>query len=364
MKLAVAKIGANITFSTGNSSAANADILYFLRQLDIGEHDITIVTHHTRNTLIPKRMKFLEIATLEVNDLKGFDALLVFNGSINFFGGVCDPNLLALYSFMNKTDLPIVYVNTDGQLPFKQLWPLIWKRTWAANLNELDYYVPPEQVCYLTQFRDLRKVDYLIRHQSACVQTREFYHYPIAQTIFAKREKYFKPNPVPWNDRPYNLVFGGATRNTHKRKRIEHYYNLKTALLFGNLRGVKTPKATTQGKCSYQHFIKMMMKGKATVIIGDEFYENNNFSLRYYESLLADCVTFIDRRMDEELIFYGGVASSWLYITSPMQIKDVLNDPYVYEDWLDCKNMVFNRYNEDQQRVILVETIKQCADLT
>lgn len=358
MRLAVMKIGANITFSPNNASAANADILYFLRQLEIDDHDITIVTHRTRNTKIPKRLKFLEIAVAEVDDFKDTDAILLFNGSINFFGGACDPNLLAMYRLLNKLNKPIIFVQTDGQLYFKQLWPSIHKREWAQGLHASEFWVDTQKVVYLTQGRDHTKLDRLLTTKPDAIIPEEYVHYPIAQTILAKHDKFIPKNETPFGLKHYDLGFGGATRNTYKRKRIEHYYNRDNTLLFGNLRGVKAPKAKMQAKCSYQHFIRMMMMCKATVIVGDEFYENNYFTLRMYESLLADCITFIDHRMDSEHRFYG-LSDEWLYVTKP---ADLHIDAGHYILFKEVKDRVLRSYNEELERQRLVARIERCID--
>jgi len=131
MKLAICKIGANITFSKNNASAANGDILYFIRQLEIKDHDITFVTKKTRNTRLPPLSEFISV--LDEPSLDDFDAILVFNGSLNFFGGQESKETLSLYRTLAKTKTNIIYINTDGALPFKQLWPSIHKREWAKN---------------------------------------------------------------------------------------------------------------------------------------------------------------------------------------------------------------------------------------
>ena len=355
MRLAIMKIGANITFSSNNASAANADILYFLRQINVDDHDITIITHRTRNTFIPKKIRFLEINTHP--NLNEFDAVIVFNGSVNFFGGAMDPNLLAIYSALHECDIPIIYLQTDGALPFKQLWPLIWKREWAQDLNKEDYYIEPEQVCYMTQGRDMNALNQLILSKKELVQTTNLEHYPHARCILAKHEQYIKPNPIPFEDRKYELGFGGYVRNTYKRKRIEHYFNAEDNLLFGNLRGVRAPLARMQGKCSYQQFIKMMHQCKGTVIIGDEYYCDNYITLRFYECLLADCITFIDHRLDTYHYMYG--EDNELYVVHP---NGIYVDYRMYDIFQECKRNVFSFYNFEHAREELIGVIQQCQD--
>jgi hypothetical protein len=351
MKIAICKIGANITFSSGNKSAANADILYFLRQLEIDDHEVSIHTHKTRNTLIPKRLGFKEIQ--ETQSFDSYDKVLVFNGSINFFGGIPDHNLFALYRALAKTTLcPIIYVNTDGALPFKQLWPVIRHREWAKDMTAIDYHIDEDNVHYFTQGRNAKKMLNLVNSKPENIVPAGFNHYPLYQMILAKHEKFFKPNPTLFEFRRYDLGFGGYTRNTYKRKRIEHYYNTKhnTTLLFGNLRGVKAPNTTIRPKVSYQQFIREMWQCRATVIIGDQFYEDNFFTLRMYESLLADNIVFIDERLDPDHDFYKGDYE--FYVNSP---NELVIDSKTYLDWSRHKRAILASYDWDTERDYLVD---------
>lgn len=327
MKIALMKGGANITFSANNRSAANADILYALRTINPREHECTIVTHRTRNTLIPKPLQFAEVQTLE--SLDDFDVVLIFNFSINFFGGAEDPNLMAMYKLWSKTRTPLVYVQTDGQLPFRQVWDSIWKRDWSSNYTEEEVYVDPMNVHYLTQGRDLAKVGTSLKKKPDMIFPRSINHFPWERTILAKHEKFFGQTPLEWTERPYDLIFGGATRNSHKRKLIEKYYNdshLKN-FLFGNLRGVNAPHAKMQSAVSYQEFVRRMNQGKATVIIGDDHYNDNFFTLRMYESLLAGCMVFIDEQLDTQHKFYEGVPhADDLYVRNTKKIQQTMDN--------------------------------------
>lgn len=364
MKLAIMKLGANITFSSSNKSAANADILYFLRQLDISKHDIMLVTHHTRNTIIPKRIRSIELWKEPlIRAFHGFDAIVVFNGSLNFFGGAKDPGILALYKVCAKSDLPIIWVYTDGQLIFKQLWPSIKKRDWAQDLKESDYHIPPDRVRYLSQFRDLVKVNNKLDEKPDYIYPSQVIHYPLAITILAKHEQYIKFKTIPFEERDYDLVYGGATRNTHKRKRIEHYYNdpKYDTMVFGNLRGVSVPHARIVPKCSYQDFIRYQSLGRATILIGDQFYNNNNFSLRFYEAILADVIPFIDNQLDPEHLFYynKNFDTSWLYITKTEHIHlERMND--YYKDFQFVKRILLDQYNYEGYQQLLEASLEGC----
>lgn len=353
MKLAIAKIGANITFSRGNASAANADIMYFLRQLEVEDHDITFHTGITRNTMIPKRVGDV-VDIKETEDFNGYDRVLVFNGAINFFGGACDYNLLSLYKALRRTDsTPIVYVHTDGNMPFRQLWPLIHKRPWAQQMFEELVEIDPEKVFYLTQGCNERKMEKMLLSKPENINPARVVFYPLASTIMAKHEQFFRKNPIPFEVRPYDLMFGGATRNTHKRKKIEKFYSREdlNTCMFGNLRGVTVPHKIN-GKVAYQQVVPKYFNSKATVIIGDQFYENNFVTLRYYESLLADNIIFIDEELDLDHRMDG------FHIRSPDEIHI---SPAKYLEWTDKRKEWLMGWDENEMRLRLVGALEDCS---
>ena len=307
-KLLVAKIGANITFSSSNKSAANADILYFLRTLDHSQFEVTIVTHHTRNTLIPKPLIFKEIEDSDWS-FDDYDSILIFNGSINFFGGAESLGLKGLYQKLANSAIPIRWANTDGALLFKQIEPLVSKRDWRKDYMNGQMHIDPKRVTYLTQARHTETIANLIQSNVNHVQAPKVEHFPWDKTIWSKHQNYFRKKITPMSKRQWHVIYGGAPRNTYRRKRIEFFYGaLPDSLnvkLFGNLTSLKVDNCLVAGKVSYQQFVKETMEGKSTIIIGDEFYEDNFYTLRMHESILAGTIVLIDNKFDSHHLFFG-----------------------------------------------------------
>jgi len=325
MKIGIIKGGANITFSRNNTSAASADILYALRVLNPYINDITIITHYTRNSYIPEPLHFKEILDNDLN-LDEFDIILLFNFSINFFGGVENPSLIQLYRKLHNSSVLILYCQTDGQLSFKKLWPMIEGRDWALNYTEKEFEIDENRIIILTQGRDLIKCT---RQYNKFDDTlgNVFIHYPWETCILAKWKEFFGEPDFDYSKREYDLMYGGATRNSFRKNRIEYYYsgleNVKVNL-FGNLRLDSKQNVEMSSKVSFQDFIYKMKQSKTTIIIGDEFYENNFFTLRMYESLLAGCLTFIDSRLDTNCIFYKN--SNRMYVNHYETVPGILNN--------------------------------------
>ncbi len=362
MKIGIIKLGANITWLKISKSAGNFDIHSMCRVLNPFSH-LHIITHKTRNTKIPNGGKFHEIIDLDINSL-GLDALLVFNGNVNFFGGAESPEGIWNYIHINKFDGPVVVINTDGQLCLKQLWPAIKAKSWATNWKEEDIVVSRKDICYITQGRDLQKTydHYLAQRGSVYFLPENMYHFPIEKAVLYRKFRVV--------DRPvkYQLIYGGSPRGGQRKKDLIKFYvnsDLNT-LLFGGITpkyiGIEGPKIHYGTRIPNHQFASKMTEGKATCVIGDDFYRNNFFTLRMYESILAGVLTFIDDRMDMEKLFYRGQGLDLMYVGSGAELAEKVQsfsygNPYL--DIVRAQRELVVKFNAEEYRTDLYTIMKK-----
>jgi hypothetical protein len=323
MKLGILKLGASITWNKVSKTAANFDIHSLVDLLrENPENDINIVTRKTRNTIIPKDMTFIEIMTTNIN-AHGFDALLVFNGNVNFFGGGEAPDQIMNYVHINKFRGPIIYVHTDGQLQLKQLWPAIECKPWASNWKKEDIEVTRNDIIYLTQARRNERVVALTKKNgSVPVISDNIYFFPIEKAILCDEKR----APVVQRPKVYDLIYGGSMRGGQRKKLLEKYYfhNNVTSHIFGAIKSsmLNAKGNTTFGsKVDHHQFMSKMTLGKATCIIGDEWYFDNMHTLRIYETILASVVCFISKEFDPKMkIFENERLRKFLYVSSASEL--------------------------------------------
>ena len=100
-----------------------------------------------------------------------------------------------------------------------------------------------------------------------------------------------------------------------------------------------------------------MKNCRYTIICGDKFYNDNFFTLRMFESVLADNVVFIDKQMDTEKLFYGylGLDTDWLYIDST---KEIYPDIEYHLMWDKVKKTVLDSYDEEFERNLLTRYLE------
>lgn len=310
MKVGILKLGGNITWSSNVLTAGNVDIHTVCRAL-VQHCEIHIITGKTRNTKIPRPGIFHNILTCDINNL-GLDALLVFNGNVNFFGGKESKEGIMNYIHINKFEGPVYIMNTDGQLAFKQLWPAIAPKEWAPRWKEEDIVVTRNDIIYITQGRDIVKTAKEYGRQKGFIKPQQYRYFPLEAGILMK-----PPTILRSVDKvKYDLIYGGKVRSTGRRKDLVNFYVNGTQGLDVHLFGGLNPKQLHQNKENMPHvtfgskvtnrqFVSKMATGRATVIVGDPFYHNNFFTLRMFESLLAGTLLLIDHKMDVKREFFG-----------------------------------------------------------
>lgn len=309
MNIGILKIGANITQSSAIKTASNLDIFSLAEPLIEKGFDITIITKKTRNTLITKNYKLIEI--MEFDDYDNLDCLLVFNGAINFFGGVESPELIKNFNIIVKcqnVSIPVFYVMTDCRYPLKQIWPVIKDRDWGVKYLGKELWVGP--VNYIYQGKDHRKLSILLAKGKNIVPCNKIHSLNIPWAVMLRDIKVITTETKL---RPYDLFYGGANRDSFRAKRFREFYanhNYKVATA-GSIKVDFNPfkKFAT---IPNNMFVKTMANAKATVIIGDQFMCDNFYTLRMFESIFAGCVTFIDHYFDTKHLFYASITDKYL----------------------------------------------------
>ena len=108
------------------------------------------------------------------------------------------------------------------------------------------------------------------------------------------------------------------------------------------------PPANWLGKVSCDKVIDENALGFATIVVGENGYNNHIHTIRQYESILANCITFIDNDFDAGHTIYD---NEFLYVHSGKElenkIKQLRNDKSLYEncilsqmDFIDRKSKV------------------------
>lgn len=371
--LGILKIGANITFQQSvTRTAANFDILSLCRALT-DNFRLHFITAKTRNTEIPRNCMFTDVmeACEHINDL-GLDALLIFNGNVNNWGGVPNHDTFAIWKCIRYFNGRVFYLHTDGGMRLHQIYDETFvKRGWDAQWPFKDIFIDRTDIVYLTQARSPRRIrDLTIGPNVVPIKEENIFYFPIQEAILLRAPAKSAERKIEWD-----LIYGGSFRNGKRRDRmIKWYFGHKDpalkVLMFGSINATQfkngpqvTPLPVFQGAIQNSSFVNKLSTGIATVHIVDPFYADHWVTLRFYEALLAGVVPFIDWIADKrrKLYFQDSVLEDFLYVKKRAEVADRI-ELIKREDCLNevvdlCKDSVRSHWDKNQYKEQLKDII-------
>lgn len=334
--LGVIKIGASITFNSGvNRTASNFDVVSTCRAL-APNFRLHFITNKTRNTLLPKESAFsdIEYAANNINNL-GLDALLVFNGSVNNWGGARNDTAILIWKCIQHFKGRVFYIHTDAMMRLHQIYDDTFvKRGWHLDYPKEDVYITRDDIVYLTQARNPNRIKELVSSNGAIrIKDENIIHFPLQEAILLRPPKFLAERNITWD-----LIYGGSHRSGRRLEKMVKYYfghdDLKVLLFGGNLAKEKFRPfsgdlafPTLQGPVSNSIFLAKYRTSLATVHITDDVYEGHWTALRFYESLIAGVIPFIDWNADRRrLLYYPGCEiADFLYVKDRKEVNDRIN---------------------------------------
>jgi hypothetical protein len=368
--LGIMKIGANITYSgTTNRTAANFDVVSVCNGL-VPNFRLHFITKITRNTVLPKDVAYTDIqdAKHRINDL-GIDALLIFNGSVNNWGGEPDKNAIEIWRFIQNFKGRVFYLHTDGVMRLHQIYDSTFeKRGWDRWWPKDQVYVTRDDIVYLTQARSISRITSLIKKgNSIPIKPENIVYFPIQEAGLLSKPKFRTERNIEWD-----LVYGGGLRNGRRHDQLVKWYFGHDELnvrLFGNIALEKfaVPKdghnPSFGGPIANSLFISTMRKGLATVHIVDDWYANHWVTLRFYEAMQAGTIPFIDNAADHKHLLYypGSVIEDFLYVKKKSDVVDrikLIKREDCASEVVDlCRDAVRMRWDRDRYLDLLKTTI-------
>lgn len=333
MKVAVIKLGSRISFGANDCSGANGEARSICKMLKLGGAEVHIFTKILKKDTLVEEYQWHDLTDwcgLD-NELQGtkIDALVVLNGTVQFYGGVEDKEQLYNYSMINEFKGPVFYVYCDPELTLKQVWPSVSKKDWAGNWSEELLNITRSDIIYLSQPYDTEKVMKDLKKNE--IIPAKMVHFPFEQFPCLNENLPF--NPIPEVD----LSYGGTMRGGKRiKKMVKFYFGHPEDIsveMFGKIKaedfepkqylGHRLPNFS--GPVKYDDMLSKMNKAMAHCVIGDPYYEQiNDMPQRTYESISSNVVTFIDHDMDKLRRVYGRdkVLADFLYVQSREELSD------------------------------------------
>lgn len=348
MKVAVIKLGSRISISSTGTSGGTGETLSIIKILTSAGIEVDAYTKVLEKDEKSDEFNIFNIEDYynTINDFK-YDALLVLNGNVNYFGGVDDPSQTLNYHIINHFNGKVFYVMCDCNLLLKQIWPAIEKKKWAKNYNKEDIYISRNDIVYLSQARFVHKVKDKARK---LVPIKDVVYFPFEKFPMLTMDSY------PFNeDTTYDLLYGGTFRGGRREDDMIKYYfgydDKYKVEMFGKIdlanfnekkiEGLRPPEFGQS--VTYDKFGSKMAEANATVIIGDPIYKSwGDLAQRIYESVIIGNVVLLDSAYDfQKKVFINDELRQFCYVSCVKEVEERLEK---------LKDKEFRKHIVDLQR--------------
>lgn len=331
MKVAVIKLGSRISVSSTGTSGGTGETLSIIKILTTAGISVDAYTKVIDKDKIPEDFYIYNIEDEYINiNNRDYDALVILNGNVNYFGGVDDPSQTLNYWIINNFKGKVFYVMCDCNLLLKQIWPSIEKKKWSSNYKKEDIYISREDIVYLSQARFVHKVK---EKANKSIKIKDVIYFPFEKFPLLTMDDY------PFNENTsYDLLYGGTFRGGRREDDMIKYYfgynNEYKIEMFGKIDISNFTSTKIDGlnypqfgqSVSYDKFGNKMSEANATVIIGDPLYKSwGDLAQRIYESIRIGNVVLIDSAYDfQKKVFTDDELKMFCYVSSRDDVIDRL----------------------------------------
>lgn len=332
MKVAVLKLGGKI-HNGANVPGPIGEVLFIIQMLVMGGCDVHAYTQPLKRHSNPiSGCTVLDITDESVlNEVKnqGYDACVVVNGSVNFFGGKDDPAQIMNFRVMHDLkDIPIFYCLTDGKLGLKPIVPMIKGRPWVSNYDLEKLSIDDCNIHYVSQLYDRKTNLDLIKKLGVTINSVLYFPFEKIPLLTVGTPSELLSERFDYEQRSIDLLYVGSFRGgTRANKMIEYFYGLPDDISI-HVRGTitaddfkKFPVSSLRppifgAKVPYTNLFPVLSGSKAAICIGDPMYHGAGVSTRVYEAIVSKQVTFIDRDYDPTgFVYQHSLLKEFCYVS-------------------------------------------------
>jgi hypothetical protein len=335
LKIAILKIGSRIAYGSRDTSGGNGETRSIINLLVQGGCEVHAYTKILKTDTLVDFVHWHQMADeyKKLHDV-GYDALIVLNGNVNYFGGQDDPEQTLIYDVINKFDGRVFYILCDPALQLKQIWPSVERKPWASNYSKEQLEIVRNDIIYICQPFNADKLHKEILPKNK-IEIEKCIHFPFEkfpcmcpEIIMAQEDQL-----------TFDLSYGGTMRGGKREKKMIDFYfgypdDIKVEM-FGKIELEDfNPKKTGtlrppvfSGAVKYDDYPTKVNRTLSTVVIGDPLYEElSDINQRAYESIWANVITFVDKDFDKQKRVYGDhVIGDLLYVDTRDDVVKLLN---------------------------------------
>lgn len=298
-------------------SIRSLEALYLKKELENNNYNVFFIS---------KKIKENDLCYLDYNNfnnLNEFDSIYIHNFNTNFFGGLITNYTLKMLDLISNFNGEIFYYITDPKLKYKNIAEDILKRNSIKFESDVDI----NHIKNLKQkldFIQLRmkilfsgynyKPIYGLENEN-CIYINIFKKIAI-DLLNNKKIDIFSTIEDELNIE-YDICYFGDNRGTYRNNKIKTFLdsNYIKSFLIGcelNLKNNFLHK-----KVMHSQLNNLVKKCHSSLVIGDKEHENAFDTMRFYENIIFEVISFIDINYDiNKELFKNKELKSFNYITS------------------------------------------------
>lgn len=318
LKAAVVMLNGRLNFHTTEVTPME---LTYLKQMLVEKYGRTVhfVSKETRKEL--RECHREDYRQVEDTDLNDYDEVYIFNTSINLFGGTYQYINLVTFKKLLSFKGKIYYVLSDPRFPCKDFGHYMKKRLEASEdgkhlqsdrgptdiitkedcdkwtneifpeitiaFNGFDY-----ERLYKEYTKSKRKCNH-VKYPSKCNWCQLMYFQQFGKKLMEEDKTILLDHC--FEDKKYDLCYYGVNRKNERNEIIASLYAPKElSKLFIGLDVIDVPNSKIIERTEREDLFPTICKNcLATVVIGDNYHNNNCITFRFYEAMLMDAVGLI-----------------------------------------------------------------------
>ena len=245
-------------------------------------------------------------------DYNLYDAIIVYNDTINFFGGQIKDHTVQQVVKLSKYKGDIFYVFTDPKL-YKTIGQSLFNKKLITK-DILDDYSNIQWNIIWPGVGDLPNFNGKIKQA-------------IKVDILKYANRYLNNNrcDLDFDMREYDLVYYGDYRDT-RIKTFDRFFNSNIKKLMIGMSGSNYPNSNYSKKVKQSDLPNVVCHAKSSLTCGDKSHNNNITTSRFYENNLYGVVNFIDLEYDlDRKLYKSEFLKDFLYVSSSKDLEDRLS---------------------------------------
>lgn len=322
-------------------SIRSLEIIFLKKYLEEQGHQVYYISKKLKET----DSNYINIFSIDT--LNDYDEIYIHNFNLNFFGGLVSDFTIKYLRLISKFNGKVNYYITDPKLKYSNIAKEILKRKntkFQIDISKEELEIISNEI----KFQELRIDALFTGYNYEPIYGLDFYNVKkynvfekIAQSnIFIDQIDLFSNNEIT-----HDICYYGDNRCTHRNNKIKKYFNcaeLKTMTIGCDL---ELENNDFIKKVNHSLLKNIVQKNLASLVIGDKEHENAFVTMRFYENIKFDVVSFIDIDYDNNKnLFKNQTLKDFNYISSKNELIDKINKLKYNKDF---RNTIINLQKQE-----------------